>query len=105
MSAGDAAVTNSEAAARRGVEPSGIKPTRLSPARLGIYAFLAISAAFFLFPLYVMVVTSLKAMPEIRLGYLFDLPHKITFQPWIDAGCTPAPAATAMASARASSTR
>ena len=32
-----------------------------------------------------MVVTSLKEMPEIRLGYFFGLPQKLTFQPWIDA--------------------
>ena len=85
MSAGDAAITDPEAVARWGVEPSGIKPARFSPARLGIYAFLVISAVFFLIPLYVMVVTSLKEMPEIRLGHIFDLPRQITFQPWIDA--------------------
>jgi len=67
------------------VEPAGPKPARLSPGRIGLYAFLVISALFFLVPLYVMIVTSLKGMPEIRLGYLFGLPQKLTFQPWIDA--------------------
>ena len=62
-----------------------LKPKRFSPARLGIYAFLVISALFFLIPLYVMIVTSFKEMPEIRLGYLFGLPQKFTVQPWIDA--------------------
>jgi glucose/mannose transport system permease protein len=86
MSASDAVVmSDPSAVARWGVEPSGVKPKRFSPGRLGIYAFLVISAAFFLIPLYVMVVTSLKEMPEIRLGHLFGLPEKVTFQPWIDA--------------------
>jgi len=85
MTAGDATIADAEALARWGVQPSGVKPRRFSPARLGVYAFLVISAAFFLIPLYVMVVTSLKEMPEIRLGNLFGLPQKITFQPWVDA--------------------
>ena len=63
----------------------GPKPQHVSPARIGVYGFLVISALFFLFPLYVMVVTSLKTMPEIRLGHLFNLPQVWTVQPWIDA--------------------
>jgi glucose/mannose transport system permease protein len=38
-----------------------------------------------LLPLYVMVVTSLKGMPEIRLGNIFAPPVEITFQPWVKA--------------------
>jgi len=52
------------------------------PARIGIYVFLVVSALFFLTPLYVMVVTSLKSMDEIRQGFLFGLPQQITFEPW-----------------------
>lgn len=66
-------------------EAQGPKPRRLSPARFGVYGFLLISALFFLIPLYIMIVTSLKTMPEIRLGYLFSLPHTWTIQPWLDA--------------------
>src|SRR5262249_50335847 len=73
------------AIARWGVEPSGARPRRFSPARLGIYGFLLISAAFFLFPSYVMVVPSFKEMSELRLGHLFALPQQFTVQPWIDA--------------------
>ena len=40
--------------------PSGARPHRFTPARIGIYAFLLMTALFFLAPLYVMVVTSLK---------------------------------------------
>jgi glucose/mannose transport system permease protein len=66
-------------------EPSGPKPKHLSAGRIGVYVFLIVAALFFLIPLYVMVVTSLKGMPEIRLGNLFNLPAKVTFQPWADA--------------------
>jgi len=51
-------------------------------ARIGIYAFLITAAAFFLLPLYVMLVTSLKSMDEIRAGGLFALPLAATFEPW-----------------------
>lgn len=53
-----------------------------SPARLGIYAFLASAAIFFLLPLYIMLVTSVKPMEEIQLGNIFSLPVSITFEPW-----------------------
>jgi glucose/mannose transport system permease protein len=55
---------------------------RWTPARIGLYAFLLAAAAFFLLPLYVMIVTSLKPMDEIRQGGIFALPHVLTFEPW-----------------------
>ena len=55
-------------------QPSGPKPQRLTGGRLGLYAFLLIAAAFFLAPLYVMLTTSLKSMPEIRQGNILGLP-------------------------------
>ncbi len=57
----------------------------LSAARIGLYAFLVISAAFFLLPLYVMLVTSLKGMPEIREGNMLSLPHAPTVAAWVKA--------------------
>jgi glucose/mannose transport system permease protein len=63
-------------------EPWGARPARLTPGQLGIYAFLIISALFFAIPLYVMIVTSLKTMPEIRLGNIFALPSDLTFEAW-----------------------
>jgi len=68
--------------------PSGPRPRRLTAARLGVYGFLVVSALFFLIPLWVMIVTSLKTMPEIRLGYLFNWPAELTFDPWIKAWST-----------------
>ncbi|MEP6506054.1 MAG: carbohydrate ABC transporter permease [Betaproteobacteria bacterium] len=55
------------------------------PARIGLYVFLLTAAALFLLPLYVMVVTSIKPMEEIRLGNLFSLPVKVTLAPWAQA--------------------
>ncbi|MBC7681314.1 MAG: carbohydrate ABC transporter permease, partial [Ferruginibacter sp.] len=59
------------------------KQNFFTPARLGIYAFLLMSALFFLLPLYVMVVTSLKPMEEIRLGQIFALPSQPTIDAWV----------------------
>jgi ABC-type glycerol-3-phosphate transport system permease component len=47
--------------------PRGAKPQGFTPARVGVYAFLVVAAAFFLLPAVVMVLTSLKTMDEIRL--------------------------------------
>ena len=54
----------------------------MTPARIGIYAFLISAALFFLLPLYVMLTTSLKPMDEIRLGSIFALPSNPTFEAW-----------------------
>lgn len=62
--------------------PFGPRPRRFTPARLGLYGFLFITAAFFLVPLYVMVVTSLKSMPELRAGNLMGLPMAPSLQAW-----------------------
>jgi glucose/mannose transport system permease protein len=71
--------------ANSGVEPSGPRPKRITPARVGIYAFLLVAALFFLIPLAVMILTSMKSMNEIRGGNIFALPTQITFDYWIKA--------------------
>ena len=58
------------------------RKARMSPARLGVYAFLFTSALFFLLPLYVMLVTSVKPMSEIRLGNILALPAHFTLDAW-----------------------
>jgi glucose/mannose transport system permease protein len=65
------------------LQPNGAPPLRVTPGRIGIYAFLVVTALFFLTPLYVMIVTSLKTMGEIRLGAILALPRAPTFEPWI----------------------
>jgi glucose/mannose transport system permease protein len=61
------------------IEPRGRRPKRLTPGRIGLYAFLVISALFFLMPLLLMVMTSMKSMAEIRGGNIFALPTAPTF--------------------------
>ena len=72
--------------------PRGAKPRRLLTSRnIILYGFLFVTAVYWLLPLYVMVVTSLKGMPEIRLGNVFSPPMEITFAPWAkawDSACT-----------------
>jgi glucose/mannose transport system permease protein len=63
-------------------EPHGRRPRRLTIGRIGIYAFLATAALFFLLPLWIMVMTSLKPMEEIRLGNILALPAAMTFEAW-----------------------
>ena len=53
-----------------------------------IYTTLTLLAIYYLAPLYVMVVTSLKTMPEVRLGNVFSLPREVTIEPWIKAWAT-----------------
>lgn len=66
--------------------PQGPKPRRrFSRRNIFIYGTLALFAVYYLLPLYVMVVTSLKGMPEIRLGNIFSPPVEITFEPWVKA--------------------
>lgn len=66
-------------------EPRGPRPVRMTAARWGLYAFVLITALFFLMPLYVMVVTSLKPMAEIRAGSLIALPQAPTAEFWLKA--------------------
>lgn len=66
--------------------PQGPKPRPiLSPRNIMIYGTLLIVAMYYALPLYVMIVTSLKGMPEIRLGNIFSPPVEITFKPWVKA--------------------
>jgi glucose/mannose transport system permease protein len=68
-----------------GAEPRGRRPRRLTVGRIGVYAFLITAALFFLLPLWIMVVTSLKPMEEIRLGNIVALPATLTFEAWTKA--------------------
>ena len=52
---------------------------------LVVYGTITILALYYLAPLYVMVVTSLKSMSEVRLGNVFALPVNLTFDPWFKA--------------------
>ncbi|SCY94861.1 carbohydrate ABC transporter permease [Microvirga guangxiensis] len=67
------------------VIPQGSRPRRLTAGRIGIYAFLITAALFFTLPLWIMIVTSLKPMDEIRLGNILAWPANLTFDAWVKA--------------------
>ncbi|HEY6633839.1 MAG TPA: carbohydrate ABC transporter permease [Rhizobiaceae bacterium] len=69
--------------------PRGPKPrVAFSRRNIFIYGTLTVAAIYYLIPLYVMVMTSLKGMPEIRVGNIFAPPMEITFEPWVKAWAT-----------------
>jgi glucose/mannose transport system permease protein len=57
-------------------------------ARAVIYAVLILLACYYLLPLYVMVVNSLKPLDEIRQGNMLELPQAFTIAPWLSAWST-----------------
>ena len=66
--------------------PRGSKPKKtFSRHNVILYGTLIMVSLYYLLPLYVMIVTSLKGMPEIRLGHIFSPPMEITFEPWVKA--------------------
>lgn len=66
--------------------PRGPKPRRtFSRRNIILYGTLFIIAVYYAIPLYIMIVTSLKGMPEVRLGNIFAPPVEITFEPWVKA--------------------
>ncbi|WP_299698675.1 carbohydrate ABC transporter permease [uncultured Tateyamaria sp.] len=68
------------------VIPRGPKPRpRFSRTNIMLYGTLIVVAAYYALPLYVMIVTSLKGMPEIRIGNIFAPPVEVTYQPWVKA--------------------
>jgi glucose/mannose transport system permease protein len=69
--------------------PRGARPRRvLSGRNIMLYGILGLVCLYYILPLWVMVVTSLKGMPEIRLGNIFAPPVEITFEPWVKAWAT-----------------
>ena len=78
--------SNSTVSSQEMTGPRGARPKRIFSGRnIMIYGTLIVVAAYYLLPLWVMVMTSLKGMPEIRLGNIFAPPVEITFQPWVKA--------------------
>ena len=68
------------------IGPNGPKPKKtFSRTNIFLYGTLILVSMYYLLPLYVMVVTSLKGMPEIRMGNVFGPPMEITFEPWVKA--------------------
>ena len=69
--------------------PRGAKPRRiLSGRNIMLYGILGLVCLYYILPLWVMIMTSVKGMPEIRLGNIFSPPVEVTFEPWVKAWAT-----------------
>ena len=68
------------------IPPTGPKPKPLfAPGRVAVYAALGLTSVYFLIPLYVMLITSVKDLDAIRYGNIFIPTMNPTFEPWIKA--------------------
>ncbi|WP_354001944.1 carbohydrate ABC transporter permease [Stagnihabitans tardus] len=66
--------------------PRGTRPkSRFTLNNIVLYGILGLMSIYYLLPLYVMVMTSLKDMAEIRMGNIFAPPVEVTFHPWVKA--------------------
>ena len=74
------------------INPSGAKPKPwFAPGRIVLYAILIATSIYYLVPLYVMIITSLKDIEMIRDGNIFVPTLRPSFDPWIkawSAACT-----------------
>ena len=61
------------------------RPRGIRPARVLVYVILCLFAVFYLMPIYVLVVTSLKALTEINLTHMWDLPQGFSLDSFRDA--------------------
>ncbi|MEO6607118.1 MAG: carbohydrate ABC transporter permease [Aestuariivirga sp.] len=65
------------------IEPSGPKPLKwFEWERLVVYGFLFLTAAYFLVPLYIVIITSLKNLDEIANGNIFIPTLSPSFHAW-----------------------
>lgn len=62
--------------------PAASRHLRSRAIVLLVYALLLLLAAFYLLPLAVMLLTSLKSLPEVHNGSLLALPQQLTLEPW-----------------------
>ena len=58
---------------------------RIRGSSIAVLTFLTMCALFMAVPLYVIVVTSFKTMPQITEGEIFSLPREWTVEPWYKA--------------------
>ena len=68
------------------MQPQTTSAARPSAAlRTALYLVLAIAAVYYLLPLFVMLVNSVKPLAEIREGNMLAFPRAFTIEPWITA--------------------
>jgi glucose/mannose transport system permease protein len=69
-------------------EAAAATPASRVLVRAAIYTLLLVFAVYYLLPLFVMVVNSLKELSEIRQGNMLALPKEVTVEPWKSAWST-----------------
>lgn len=74
-----------DTASDRSTQAATRRRGRITASRIAVYAVLVVAALIVLLPLYVMLITSLKTMEEIREGAFLGFPQAPTFEPWIKA--------------------
>ena len=65
--------------------PATARSRGIQPSRVLIYAVLVIFAAFYLMPVYVLLVTGLKSLQEVTLDKMWALPRSLSFASFHDA--------------------
>ena len=63
-------------------------PWRPAAVKIGVYVVLALFAAYYLLPLFVVVLNSFREMPEIAENGLIAWPQSFGFDGWVDAWST-----------------
>ncbi len=58
--------------------PRAHRRTRVTPALVVSYVVLVVFAVFYLMPIYVLLVTGLKPLPEVNLDHMWSLPSTLT---------------------------
>jgi glucose/mannose transport system permease protein len=77
---------SAEATVAADIAGTAVRTSRLT--RAVIYAALLFFAFYYMLPLYVMVVNSVKPLEEIRGGNMLALPQQFTIVPWLSAWST-----------------
>jgi glucose/mannose transport system permease protein len=77
---------SAEATVAADIAGTAVRTSRVT--RAVIYAALLFFAFYYMLPLYVMVVNSVKPLEEIRGGNMLALPQQFTFAPWLSAWST-----------------
>ena len=67
-------------------QDSAVKTGRVT--RFVLYTVLLVFALFYLLPLFIMLVNSVKPLAEITGGNMIALPQTWTFEPWAEAWST-----------------
>lgn len=71
-----------------GARPTSGSGGNFTIGRMLVYSLLILAAIYYLLPLFVMILTSVKTLEDIRTGNLISLPTEISFDAWLSAWST-----------------